>query len=53
MTEKHDFAVNTIFIPSLDYQEKRGRFRRLVPLKDIDWDTRVWHKKHPRFKIDY
>ena len=53
MTKTHDFAVKTVFMPTLDLNEKRGHFRRLVPLKDINWDNRVWKIKHPRFKIDY
>lgn len=36
---------------SLEVFEARGRFRRLVPLKDIGWDTFLWQFKHPRFKI--
>ena len=33
--------------------EAKGRFRRLVPLEDIGWDTHFWTFKKPRFKIDY
>jgi flavodoxin/ferredoxin len=36
----------------LNAAEAKGRFRRLVPLEDIGWDT-TWEKvsKHPRLKI--
>jgi flavodoxin/ferredoxin len=33
--------------------EAKGRFRRLVPLEEIGWDTNYWTFKKPRFKIDY
>ncbi len=36
---------------ALEVFEARGKFRRLVPLEDIGWDTPVWQAKHPRFKI--
>jgi NAD-dependent dihydropyrimidine dehydrogenase PreA subunit len=36
---------------SLEIFEARGRFRRLVPLEDIGWNTFVWQFKHPRFRI--
>jgi flavodoxin/NAD-dependent dihydropyrimidine dehydrogenase PreA subunit len=35
----------------LEIFEARGRFRRLVPLEDIGWNTHVWTLKHPRFKF--
>jgi flavodoxin/ferredoxin len=38
---------------SVDTFEANGYFRRLVPLKDIGWDTSFWKQKKPRFKIDY
>ena len=37
--------------PQLAQAEAQGRFRRLVPLEDIGWDTFLWQKKHPRIKI--
>ena len=36
---------------SLKIFEARGKFRRLVPLEDIGWDTFVWQLKHPIYKI--
>jgi hypothetical protein len=36
---------------SLDILEARGRFRRLVPLKGIGWDTPAWTFRKPRYKI--
>jgi len=38
--------------PYLAEFEKRGKFRRLVPDDKIGWDTFVWQKKNPVFKID-
>lgn len=36
---------------SLEAFEAMGRFRRLVPLKDIGWDTPLWKlRKPPRYK---
>jgi ferredoxin/flavodoxin len=37
---------------SADTFEAKGLFRRLVPNKDIGWDTSFWKNKKPRFKID-
>jgi NAD-dependent dihydropyrimidine dehydrogenase PreA subunit len=37
---------------ALELFESRGRFRRLVPLEDIGWNTPVWKMKKPRFKVD-
>jgi ferredoxin len=36
---------------SLEVFEAEGRFRRLVPLEDIGWDTPFWTFKKPRYKI--
>ncbi len=36
---------------SLEMFEARGRFRRLVPLEKIGWDTPFWTFKKPRYKI--
>jgi len=48
----HDPLVTGWLQKSLEAFEARGRFRRLVPLEDIGWDTPVWRfKKPPRFKI--
>ncbi|MBN1368115.1 MAG: 4Fe-4S dicluster domain-containing protein [Dehalococcoidales bacterium] len=53
-TPLHDVGVKTLFLPILEHMEKQGRFRRLVPLKDIKYeDNRPWKLKHPHFKIDY
>jgi hypothetical protein len=38
---------------NLDKAEAEGRFRRLVPREDIDWDTPSYKvlNKHPRYVI--
>ena len=36
---------------SLEIFEARGKFRRLVPLKDVGRDGNVWQLKHPRIKL--
>lgn len=36
---------------SLDVFEARGKFRRLVPMDKIGWDTPFWKFKKPRYKI--
>ena len=36
---------------SLKVFEARGKFRRLVPLEDIGWDTYAWQQPRPRLKI--
>ena len=36
---------------AIDIFEAQGRFRRLVPLENIGWDTHFWTFKKPRFKI--
>jgi flavodoxin/ferredoxin len=48
----HDSIIVMGIQKSLDRFEARGHFRRLVPLKDIGWDTPFWTFKHPRFKIE-
>jgi flavodoxin/ferredoxin len=47
----HDLWSTLILQKSLEWFEARGRFRRLVPLEDIGWDTPFGHFKRPRFKI--
>lgn len=37
----------------LEEAEKKGKFRRLVPLDKIGWNNPIWKmKKHPRFNIE-
>ena len=36
---------------TLEIFESRGKFRRLVPLDKIGWDTPFWKFKKPRYKI--
>jgi ferredoxin len=36
---------------SLEMFEAEGRFRRLVPVEEIGWDTPFWTLKKPRYKI--
>jgi flavodoxin/NAD-dependent dihydropyrimidine dehydrogenase PreA subunit len=48
----HDPMVASWFVKTLEHFEKIGRFRRLVPVEDVGWDTPYWKtKKPPRFKI--
>jgi NAD-dependent dihydropyrimidine dehydrogenase PreA subunit len=48
----HDPFTISLLQRSLEIFEARGRFRRLVPLKDIGWDTPFYKtKKPPRFKV--
>jgi ferredoxin len=47
----HDPFTISLLQKSLEIFEARGRFRRLVPLKDIGWDTPTWTLKKPRYKI--
>ena len=49
--ETHDHTTRIVLQKSLERFEAQGRFRRLVPLEDIGWDTPFWKVKHPRFKI--
>ena len=41
----------SILEKTLEIFEERGRFRRLVPMEDIGWDTPFWTFKKPRYKI--
>jgi flavodoxin/Fe-S-cluster-containing hydrogenase component 2 len=45
--------VKNIFVEVLEKAEAEGRFRRLVPLEDIDWHTPYYkvYSKHPRYVI--
>ena len=48
----HDPFVTAMLQKSLEVFEAKGRFRRLVPLEDIGWDTPFYKtKKPPRFKV--
>ena len=40
-------------VPQLREVERQGRFRRLVPEEEVNWDTPVWKvfNKHPRWII--
>jgi len=47
----HDPVTVSLLQKSLEIFEARGRFRRLVPMEDIGWDTPAWkYKKPPRYK---
>jgi hypothetical protein len=47
----HESVTVDLLEKSLEAFEAKGRFRRLVPLEDIGWDTPVWKlKKPPRYK---
>ena len=45
--------VKDIFVKVLKKAESEGRFRRLVPLEDIDWHTPYYkvYSNHPRYVI--
>jgi ferredoxin/flavodoxin len=50
----HKPLNRSVLQQSMDAFEAKGLFRKLVPDKDIGWDTSFWKtKEHPRFKIDY
>jgi ferredoxin len=53
ITRIHDEIVRNIFMTTLARAEAKGRFRRLVPLKDIGWNTH-WYQisKPPRYIIE-
>jgi NAD-dependent dihydropyrimidine dehydrogenase PreA subunit len=47
----HDPLTINLLQKSLELFEAQGRFRRLVPIKDIGWDNSLWRsKKSPRYK---
>ena len=46
----HDQFVGPVLMKALEGFEDRGKFRRLVPLEQIGWDTPFWRLKKPRFK---
>jgi ferredoxin len=47
----HESVTVDLNEKSLEMFEAMGRFRRLVPKKDIGWETPVWKlKKPPRYK---
>lgn len=46
------YQTTTIFaLPNLDRAAETGKFRRLVPVEEIGWDTYFYkvHNKHPKF----
>ncbi|MFC1533149.1 flavodoxin family protein [Thermodesulfobacteriota bacterium] len=47
------WRVKNLFLETLEKAEAEGRFRRLVPLEDIDWDTPYYkiYNMHPRYVI--
>jgi NAD-dependent dihydropyrimidine dehydrogenase PreA subunit/multimeric flavodoxin WrbA len=51
LEKAHYKMVKTWLKKSVDVFEARGKLRRLVPDKDIGWDTAFWKRKAPRFKI--
>jgi len=46
-------TVPNVFVPALAQAEKEGRFRRIVPIEKIDYNTPLYKKytKHPRWVI--
>ncbi|MFC1534710.1 EFR1 family ferrodoxin [Thermodesulfobacteriota bacterium] len=53
MIEGFSSTVEERFIERMDKAEAEGTFRRLVPLKDVGWDTPFFmvYNKHPRYVI--
>ncbi|MFC2070913.1 EFR1 family ferrodoxin [Chloroflexota bacterium] len=51
LEEAHYALVKSWLKKSTDVFEAKGRFRRLVPMEDLGWDTPFWKNKPPRFKI--
>jgi NAD-dependent dihydropyrimidine dehydrogenase PreA subunit len=51
LQEIHDPLTISYLQKSLELFEARGRFRRLVPLEAIGWDSPFWKRKPPRFKV--
>jgi ferredoxin/flavodoxin len=48
----HNVGVERVLFPALKVAEEMGRYRPLVPLEDIGWDTPLFKTtKPPRFKI--
>ncbi|HVN96492.1 MAG TPA: flavodoxin family protein [Syntrophorhabdaceae bacterium] len=45
--------IKDLFLKHLAQAEAEGRFRRLVPLEKVGWDTPYYkvHNKHPRFVV--
>ena len=43
----------SIYTKTLEKAEAEGRFRRLVPIEEIDWDTPYYKvfQQHPRYII--
>jgi hypothetical protein len=40
------FTRNHPFLRTLNKNEARGRFRRLVSLDEVGWDTPIWTNKN-------
>lgn len=53
LAKAHLERVRKVFVPYLAQAEAEGRFRRLVPLEKVGWDTPYYkvHNKHPRYVI--
>ncbi|MFC1942740.1 EFR1 family ferrodoxin [Chloroflexota bacterium] len=48
----HNVAVERIFLPVLKRAEEMGRYRPLIPMEDVGWDTPLFKTtRPPRFKI--
>jgi len=48
----HNVAVEQVLFPALQIAEEMGRYRPLVPMEDVGWDTPLFKTtKPPRFKI--
>ncbi|MFC1942361.1 EFR1 family ferrodoxin [Chloroflexota bacterium] len=45
-------VADTTIAPPADKAEAQGRFRRLIPIEEVNWETPLYKvKKHPRFEI--
>ena len=45
--------IKDVFLKLLDEAEAEGRFRRLIPVEKVGWDTPYYkvYSKHPRYVI--
>jgi Fe-S-cluster-containing hydrogenase component 2 len=48
-----DLKKGQTYMKNLEKAEQEGRFRRLIPAEEIDWENRIYikHNKHPQWII--
>jgi len=51
LQEAHDLMAKQWLGKAVDVFEAQGRFRRLVPLEQIGWETPQWRRERPRFRL--